>query len=139
MLTSNTHFTIGVHVLAALAVHEGHPVPSSDLARSVSTNPAFLRAVMGSLREAGLVETQRGKGGGALIGRDPAHITLLDIYRATEGEARLQAHDCSGADCALGQAMPSVLKDISARLDHVVAQELSRITVAEIAERVRPR
>ena len=137
MLTSNTHFTIAVHVLTALALHEGRPVSSSLLAESVDTNASFLRAVLGRLRRAGLLQTKRGKGGGSTLACAPENITLLDIYRATEGEATLQSHDCSGGNCAVAKTMPVVLAQISGRLDQVVAAELGTIHMADIARQVR--
>jgi Rrf2 family protein len=137
VLTSNTHFTIAVHVLTALALHEGRPVSSSLLAESVHTNASFLRAVLGRLRRAGLLETKRGKGGGSTLASAPEEITLLDIYRATEGEATLQSHDCSGGDCPVAMKMPGVLARISGRLDHVVAAELGTIHMADIVRQVQ--
>jgi len=68
-MLSNTHFSMAVHVLSVLAYQEGQVVGSEDLARSVGTNPSFLRGLIGVLRKAGLVETQLGKGGGTKLAR----------------------------------------------------------------------
>ncbi len=82
---------------------------SSRLADSVGTNPAFLRAVIGRLREAELVVTRLGAGGGALLAR-PAHaVTLLDVYRATESHPSVCTHTCSGNGCAVADTVPRVL------------------------------
>jgi Rrf2 family protein len=137
MFTSNTHFSIGVHVTIALAVNPGVPMTSAVLAESVGTNPAFLRQVIGSLRDAGLVETGLGQGGGSLLGRPAASITLLDVFRATTGEAQLCAHTCPpDSTCQVAQSVPHMLRDVSSRLDGVMAAELSKTTVADLAAQI---
>lgn len=132
MITGNTHFAIATHVLAALTVHHGSPVTSSTLAESVDTNPAFLRAVLGRLREAGLIETRLGSGGGSLLARPASQITLLEIYRATEGQARIATHDCSGGSCYIAERLPELLARLDQRLDAALAAELGQITVADV-------
>ena len=139
MLGRNSHFTIGVHTLTALALHT-EPVTSGQLAGSVNTNPAFLRQVLGRLRDAGLIETRLGAGGGALLARAPETLTLLDVYRATEGETTLCAHACApDATCAVAQVLPGILGALETRLDAAIARELRSITVAELAQQIRQR
>ena len=139
MLGRNTHFTIGVHALTALAVHGGGPLTSAALAGSVDTNPAFLRHVLSRLREAGLVDTKLGVGGGALLARPADQITLLDVYRATEGDTRLCAHRCEpDASCAVARGLGALLDEIEGRLDDAIARELAAVRVADLASRLQP-
>lgn len=137
MLGRNSHFTIGVHTLTALAFTD-EPVTSARLAESVNTNPAFLRQVLGRLRDAGLIETRLGVGGGAMLARAARNLTLLDVYRATEGETTLCAHDC-GADatCLIAQRLPTILARLEGRLDHAIARELQGVTIADIAAQIQ--
>ena len=138
MITSNTHFAIATHVLAVLALHESTLMTSGQLAFSVDTNPAFLRAVLGRLREAELITTRLGKGGGSTLARPAGSITLLDVFRATEGTARLAQHDCGGSACPVGKKMPELLQGLECRLDALLADELSNTTVADLAIELRP-
>lgn len=138
MITGNTHFALATHVLTALALNRGTPITSAALAGSVSTNPAFLRAVIGRLRDAGLIETKLGAGGGALLRGEPDEITLLDIYRATDGRATLKSHDCSGVDCAIAKTIPAVLSRLEGRIDTLLANELKSVDLAQLVAEVRP-
>jgi len=133
MITGNTHFAIATHVLAALALHRDHLVTSSELAVSVATNPAFLRAVMGRLRDAELLVTKLGKGGGSTLARPADQISLLDVFRATDGTARIGIHDCGGSNCPVGRKMPSVLHRLEQTLDQALARELSAVHISDIA------
>ena len=138
-MLSNTHFSIAIHVLSALAYHDGEVVGSDSLAKSVGTNPSFLRGLIGRLKEAGLVETQMGKGGGARLARKPEKITLRDVYLATECRPGLKAHECSDmSKCSVQAGMNTLLKDINTRVEKAVESELKRTTVADlIAEYIK--
>ncbi|MDH4016320.1 MAG: Rrf2 family transcriptional regulator [Actinomycetota bacterium] len=132
-MLSNTHFSIAVHILTVLAYRDGEAVASADLARSVDTNPSFLRGLIGSLRDAGLVETSMGKGGGARLARDPSRISLRDVYRATESGPALRAHECSRDSwCPVAAGMGRVLGDLNQGVESAVDQELASRTIGDL-------
>ena len=133
IMLSNTHFSMAIHVLSALAYHEGEVVGSDYLAKSVGTNPSFLRGLIGRLKEAGLVETQMGKGGGARLARKASQISLRDVYQATESRPAVKTHECCNTSkCPVQAGMNSLLFDINERLEKAVAAELKRTTVADL-------
>ncbi len=132
-MLSNTHFSMAIHVLSALAYHEGEVVGSDLLAKSVGTNPSFLRGLIGRLKEAGLVETQMGKGGGTRLARKPNKISLKDIYLATESKPGLKTHTCSDmSKCPVQAGMTTLLSDINGRVETAVQSELKKTTVADL-------
>ena len=132
-MLSNTHFSMAVHVLSALAYNDGGVVASEDLARTVGTNPSFLRGLIGELKEAGLVDTQLGKGGGATLARSASRITLRDVYRATESQPALRMHTCDGnSRCPVARGMDQMLTKVNDRLERVLESELKRMTVADL-------
>ena len=117
-MLSNTHFSMAVHVLSALAYGEGELIGSEMLAKTVGTNPSFLRGLIGELREAGLVETRLGKGGGAMLARPASEITLYDVYRATESKPAVATHTCDGKfPCPVAKGMDELLSTVSGRLE----------------------
>lgn len=56
-----------------------------DLAESQQIPGKFLEGILGDLRRAGLLDSQRGSSGGYRLARDPAQVPLADIIRAIEG------------------------------------------------------
>ena len=132
-MLSNTHFSMAVHVLSALAYNEGELVSSENLARSMGTNPSFLRGLVGQLRDAGLVETRLGKGGGMTLARPADMISLLDVYRVTELKPALATHTCDGSSpCPVAQNMDRLLQDLNRKLEDTVTTELEKITLADL-------
>ena len=71
-------------MMTIFALKPGEPLTSEFIACSVNTNPALIRRLLGSLRDAGIVESRTGVGGGSTLLIDPERITLLDILRAVE-------------------------------------------------------
>src|SRR6188768_3410000 len=81
MASVNTQFSIAVHVLAAIAHHEG-VFTSEILAGSVNANAVFVKRVLVKLSKAKLLEATVGKSGGYGLARSPKSISLFDIYSA---------------------------------------------------------
>ena len=63
-MAQNCRFAFAVHVLSALALAPEGALNSEQLAQTVNTNPVVIRRLLLDLREAKLIETQRGPGGG---------------------------------------------------------------------------
>ena len=62
--------------LSAARLAEYHGVPAPYLAKSLQ-----------ALMQAGLVTSRPGRSGGYRLARPPGQITLLDVFRAIEGDA----------------------------------------------------
>lgn len=75
-----------VRAAAELAAAEpGRPVKAEALASAQGIPANFLENILGSLRNAGIIRSQRGAEGGYLLARDPATVTLADVIRAVDG------------------------------------------------------
>jgi Rrf2 family protein len=70
---------------AELATADGGPVKGEQLATAQQIPPKFLENILGDLRHAGLVRSQRGADGGYWLQRPADEITLAEIVRAVEG------------------------------------------------------
>jgi Rrf2 family transcriptional repressor of oqxAB len=76
---------------------EGSPVLSStQLARSLDTNPSLVRKLMVPLVRDGLVASIKGRSGGVRLGRPADRITLGEIYRSAIGDKPLWAPRAEG-------------------------------------------
>ncbi len=67
------------------ADHPGEALAGHDLAAADAIPETFLDDILRSLRNAGLLRSQRGPGGGWLLARPAGDITVADIIRAVEG------------------------------------------------------
>src|SRR6185503_9281520 len=134
---ANSHFALATHVMTVLAVHRDQgPLTSAQIARSINTNPAFLRTLLGQLREAGLIETSLGKGGGAQLARAASRVTLADVYRAVEKRPAVPMHRCAPSKaCVVGRNILPLLDEVVADVQTAALRRLAGTTVADLAAR----
>jgi Rrf2 family protein len=75
-----------VRALIELAVlPPGTPGKADDIATAQDIPVSFLLTILGELKQANLVRSQRGREGGYLLAWPAADITVADIARALEG------------------------------------------------------
>jgi Rrf2 family protein len=70
---------------AELAAAGGGPVKGETLAAAQAIPAKFLENILGDLRHARLVRSQRGSDGGYWLAHPAEEITLADVIRAVEG------------------------------------------------------
>ena len=139
-MARSARFSVALHVLTHL-VARSEPQTSEQLAECVRTNPVVVRRTLAGLRDAGLVTSARGAGGGWALGRSATDITLRDVYVAL-GERMLRGIDVAGADaprggCRIQKAVAGTLDEFLDDAEALLADRLSRITLADLSARVR--
>jgi Rrf2 family protein len=111
---------------------------SERMAGSINTNPVFVRRILGDLSRAGLVASQPGVGGGWRLLRDPAAITLLDVYRAVqEGHLLSMHHSTPNPNCQVGRNIQRTLMLYFGEAEHAFEQVLAQQTIAQVLQTVR--
>ena len=125
MLSKRSKYAI--KALLALADHErGEPVRIADLAQQEQIPPKFLELILLGLKNQGILQSRKGKGGGYLLARDPADIYLGQIVRMFDGPlapvpcasqtAYVACADCpEEAVCGVHLAMKAV-RDATAKV-----------------------
>lgn len=139
-MSANSRLTVAVHALAWVGLYQsrGYDVATSEqIADSANTNPVVIRRLLGELRTAGLVRSQRGAGAGWMMARDLSQITLLDVYDAIESGPVFGMHRAEpNPECVVGAGIQPALKNVYDRLDHTLRDELARTTVADVLQDV---
>lgn len=140
-MAANCRFAFGVHLLSVLALFPDENYSSEKLALTVNTNAVVIRRMLLDLKNAGLIETQRGPGGGARLAKPAAQITLDDIHHAVAGEIEMfGAHPNPPAQlCIVGREIEGVLRDIAGRAARAVPREFVEITLADVVAQMQPK
>jgi len=116
------------------------PISVDTLARRQTLPRKFLEAILGDLRRAGLVVSQRGPTGGYTLSRAAAEISLGDIFRAVDGplaEVRgLRPHETSYDGVA--EHLPVVWVAVRASLRRILdGTTLQHLLTGELPAEVR--
>jgi Rrf2 family protein len=133
----STRFPVAIHILSVLAM-EDRQLTSEHLANSADTNPVVIRRLVSALREANLVTTQAGSGGGAILAVDPANITLWDIHEAVETpEDNVSYEKPQNESCICARNLQPILEDLHHDIEVLIKQKLTEITLADIIQNIR--
>jgi Rrf2 family protein len=125
MLSNKAKYAIKA-LLRLADEHEGEPMRIADLARMEQIPPKFLEFILLGLKNNGILQSRKGKGGGYSLARDPADIYLGQIVRMFDGPlapvpcasqtAYVRCADCRNeAVCGVRLAMKEV-RDATARI-----------------------
>ena len=120
-----------VRAALELAAATDPPVKGERLAEAQGIPLKFLENILGDLRHAGIVRSQRGADGGYWLARPADQITVADVIRAVEGPlASVRGgppEDVAYAGAA--ESLASVWIAVRASLRSVV----ERVTLADVA------
>lgn len=130
-----TKLSDAVHILAFLALHPGANLTSERIAESIQTNPGYVRQLMSALRRGGLLTSVKGHPRPALT-REPEQITLLDAYRAVEGDKPILHQDThTNPACGVGVNIQLALADCYQEVQKSAEEKMREITLAQILTR----
>ena len=102
-----------------------------EIAAAAQVPPTFLAKILQGLAKLGLVRSARGAGGGFVLGRPAAEITLREVVEAVEGPIVPNRCLTRGLPCEAGGGckVHRVWKTVQSR----VVETLDEVTIAELA------
>ncbi|WP_329086393.1 MULTISPECIES: Rrf2 family transcriptional regulator [unclassified Streptosporangium] len=128
---------VAIHALTMLARWGEHSLTSAEIADSLASNPVLVRRILGSLRDAGLVWSTEGRGGGWSLARAPREITLYDAYSAVEAGPVLSRHaHPPSAECEVGRNIQALLEVEFRDAERAMEERLGRTTIAHLLQQV---
>jgi Rrf2 family protein len=128
---------VAIHALTMLARWGDHSLTSAEIADSLASNPVLVRRILGSLRDAGLVWSTEGRGGGWSLARAPREITLYDAFIAVEAGPILSRHAHPPSDvCEVGRNMQALLEAEFGDAERAMEERLGRTTIADLLRQV---
>lgn len=134
----DSRLSVALHVLLHMAGQDDQPVTSEQMAAWAMTNPVVIRRTFAGLREAGIVVSTKGHGGGWRLGRATSAITLAQIQDAL-GEPLItlgKADESPG--CAVERAVNDALDEAVAEARDLLNRKLATISLADLAADIGP-
>ncbi|KAE8558064.1 RrF2 family transcriptional regulator [Paenibacillus polymyxa] len=130
---------IAIQAIVWLA-KSGSMISSALIARQVDSHATFIRRVMQSLNNAGIVESKGGREGGYFLRKSSAEITIGDIYeaiRSISNDAEIKV-DCGDDGEKLDVEQLDVeLEKILQEAELKTIEYLRSYTIAQLMDRVR--
>ncbi|AYD46528.1 RrF2 family transcriptional regulator [Arachidicoccus soli] len=130
---NNVQFATYLHILVLLELNEGSLLSSSYISESININAAIVRKAVGELRQAGLVESKEGKGGGTRLSKAAKEILLSDIYKVINGVSILGKTNSPNPKCPIGKQINSHIIHLYSETEKSLVNHLQKITLEEFA------
>jgi len=133
MLKLSTKARYALRAMVELACREGKgPIQLREIARAQDVSPKYLEQLTISLRNAGLVHSERGPNGGYWLARPAYHITALDVVTAAEGPVTLL--ECVGQAAACKRSAACAARRLWAKVSAAISDTLGQVTLADLRE-----
>ena len=122
-----------LHVLLHMAEHRA-PMTSDQLAKAMQTHAVVIRRILGGLRDAGFVHSEKGHGGGWTIAKDLSAITMRNVYDAI-GRPSLMAmgNRTEAPGCLVEQAVNAALDTSFRDAEALLLARFGEVTLAALA------
>ena len=155
MITTRTKYGIKALLVLAREFHKNKIVTIPAIAEAEGIPLKYLESILLDLKNAGLLSSKRGPGGGYLLAQDPRAISLAQVIRQLDGpiapircvsaQATYTCDECQDPDtCSLRivmqkvrDSMVLVLQNISLddmiRLSDQAAQEINQLLGSKMA------
>uniref|UniRef100_C6E6E8 Transcriptional regulator, BadM/Rrf2 family n=1 Tax=Geobacter sp. (strain M21) TaxID=443144 RepID=C6E6E8_GEOSM len=146
MISKKTKYGLKALIYLARRYDKG-PILIADLARDENLPKKFLENILLSLKNNGILQSRKGKGGGYYLGRHPSKITFGQAVRVMEGPlapvpcvsetAYAKCTECENeVTCGIRLVMKDVRDAMAVILDGTtLADVLEKIGTAEQGQR----
>ena len=128
----NSRLSLALHTLGHMAAEPKQWKTSADIAAHAGTNPVVVRRVLGPLRKAGLLISEKGHSGGWKLARSPQEITLADVYLALD--ERLIAPDDPHANhhCSIEHALHEQVSKVLEGIEQELVERFATTSIADV-------
>lgn len=128
----NSRLSLALHTLGHMASEPDRMRTSADIAAHAGTNPVVVRRVLGRLREAGLLASEKGHAGGWRLARSPQEITLADVYLALDESLVAAGGEEDAPSCSVEHALHRKVSAVMEDIEQSLIDRLRETSIAEI-------
>lgn len=128
--------SMALHIMILLAVFADQKLTSEQIAKSVGCNPVMIRNLLGKLKEADLVVTQRGSGG-SILTKEPTAISIWTVYAAVDSgsfDDLIGLHPNPSPRCIVGKNIYSLLGKPYSKIRDSMRETMEAITLQQLLE-----
>ncbi|MEM9267964.1 MAG: Rrf2 family transcriptional regulator [Pseudomonadota bacterium] len=128
----NSRLSLALHTLSHMANDPKRVRTSAEIADHAGTNPVVVRRVLGRLREAGLLASERGHAGGWRLAKDPQQITLADVYLALDETLILSDDLDEVPTCSVEHALHRRVSSVMKEIEQSLIERLGETTISDV-------
>jgi Rrf2 family protein len=112
------------------AQSNGELVNAREIAERFALPPNLLAKILQSLSQSGIIEAQKGSGGGYRMARDPKKVTLTQIFESIEGPVHMVMCTADAGTCSVEERC--TVKNGLMNLERRFADFFDTVTLADV-------
>ncbi|WP_349516183.1 Rrf2 family transcriptional regulator [Leuconostoc suionicum] len=133
----STKLSDAIHILTYIVINQGADLSSTQIAKSVNSNPVVIRRIMSQLKNDGCLLSSNGRADPKLA-RPADTISLLDIYRAVEEDTSFLKIDTkTNQNCNIGRHIQTTLDKYYNQVQEAAEKEMNKIKLADIIKEIQ--
>ncbi|WP_313377277.1 Rrf2 family transcriptional regulator [Chishuiella sp.] len=130
---NNLRFATAIHILVLAEKFQGELITSDFIAGSINVNPVVVRREIKLLKEAGYIDSKKGKDGGCFLSKNPESILLGDVYKLVNQENVFGKMNQTNPACPIGKMMNQNLENLFDDTEKNLITELNQKTLKEFS------
>lgn len=134
-LSTKGRYGLRAMIDLALNSEDGEAVSIQSIAERQNISESYLEQLVRKLRQADLVKSVRGAGGGYQLSKDASEISVGDVLRALEGS--IEAVACAGTEeegMTCNQAELCVTRVVWERVNKAIEEAVDTIPLSHLVE-----
>jgi Rrf2 family cysteine metabolism transcriptional repressor len=132
----STRTRYGLRAILELAMQQGKgPLRIKTIAQSQEISRKYLEQLITTLKSSGIVKSVRGPKGGYFLAKNPAEITLYDLFKALEGPKAIV--ECLNNKDYCPKDLKCVARQTWAKLQKSITEVLKSITMQDLVDKMQ--
>lgn len=133
-MKKNSRTSVALHALAHLVKRQA-PVTSEDLGKCLQTNPVVIRRVLGELKKAGIVDSEKGHGGGWIVIKHSKQISFSEVFNALDEKLVPEAPKLDKDEqCLIMRTLALIMSDFLSDAEALLDNRLKKISVHDVVK-----
>lgn len=135
-MKKNSKTSVAIHSVLHLALAK-KPITSEDLGACQNTNPVLIRRILGKLKKVGIVDSEKGHGGGWILLKKPKNISFQDIFLALDDGLLPAPMDITGNEhCLVLRTISSTMDEFLEEADQILSKKLTKISLQSLIDQI---
>lgn len=138
---NNLRFATIIHIL--VLAHQSkanssncgthHVITSDYIAGSININPVVVRREIKVLKDAGILDSKKGKEGGCYLIKPASSINFGELYQLVNQDHSFGKLNQTNPNCPIGKQMNSALHHLFGAVDEKIYKELSQTNLEDFS------
>ena len=134
-MKKNSKISVALHAVLHMSLR-GQKMTSEELAECLETNPVVVRRILGELKKAQIVDSEKGHGGGWVLVKNIKSLSFYDIFKSLNETLIPDSIDLKDDNCLVMRTISNVMDEFLEEAQILLNKKLQKIKFSHLQESV---